>query len=147
MRKKITQLSWSLKMIRTTDLFETGKACTSAMVILHSCAQPLILYFIGFIRNKIHFRYGYFTHCGVIVWVTVKQTWNVWRNMMTSWNGNIFCVTVPLWGESTGQWWIPLTKASDAELWFFFCAWKITSDQSIEMPVISNAAVLIVTSL
>ena len=31
-------------------------------------------------------------------------------------NGNIFCITGPLCGELTGPLWIPLTKASDAEL-------------------------------
>ena len=40
--------------------------------------------------------------------------------MMTSSNGNIFRVTGPLCGEFTSHWWIPLTKASDAELWCFF---------------------------
>ena len=40
-------------------------------------------------------------------------------NTMTSSNGNIFRVTGPLWGEFTGHRWIPLTKASDAELWYF----------------------------
>ena len=39
--------------------------------------------------------------------------------LMTSSNGNIFRVTGPLWGETTGHRWIPLTKASDAELWCF----------------------------
>ena len=39
--------------------------------------------------------------------------------MMTSSNGNIFHVTGPLCGEFTGHQWIPLTKASDAELWCF----------------------------
>ena len=39
--------------------------------------------------------------------------------MMTSSNGNIFRVTSPLCGEFTGNRWIPLTKASDAELWCF----------------------------
>ena len=39
--------------------------------------------------------------------------------MMTSSNGNIFRVTGPLWGEFTGHRWIPLTKASDVELWCF----------------------------
>ena len=39
--------------------------------------------------------------------------------MMMSSNGNIFRVTGPLWGESTGDPWIPLTKASDMELWCF----------------------------
>ena len=37
---------------------------------------------------------------------------------MTSSNGSIFRVTGPLCGEFTGHRWIPLTKASDAELWF-----------------------------
>ena len=40
-------------------------------------------------------------------------------HMMTSSNGNIFRVTGPLCGEFTGLRWIPLTKASDAELWCF----------------------------
>ena len=44
---------------------------------------------------------------------------------MTSSNRNNFRVTGPLWGESTGHRWIPLTKASDTELWcfFFISAW------------------------
>ena len=40
-------------------------------------------------------------------------------NMMMSSNGNIFHVTDPLLGEITGHRWIPLTKASEAELWYF----------------------------
>ena len=39
--------------------------------------------------------------------------------MMTSSNGNIFRVTGHLCGEFTGLSWIPRTKASDAELWYF----------------------------
>ena len=44
---------------------------------------------------------------------------------MTSSNGNIFRVTDLLCGEFTGHRWIPLTKASDAEVWCFslICAW------------------------
>ena len=38
---------------------------------------------------------------------------------MTSWNGNIFRVTDPLCGEFIDHRWIPLRKASDAELWCF----------------------------
>ena len=30
-----------------------------------------------------------------------------------------FRITGPLWGEFIGHRWIPRTKASDAELWFF----------------------------
>ena len=41
------------------------------------------------------------------------------NDMMTSSNGNIFHVTGPLCGEFTGHRWIPLTKASDVELWCF----------------------------
>ena len=45
--------------------------------------------------------------------------------MMTSSNGNISRVTGHLCGEFTGHRWIPRTKASDAELWFFslICSW------------------------
>ena len=39
--------------------------------------------------------------------------------MMMSSNGNIFCVTGPLWGESTGSAVDSLTQASDAELQCF----------------------------
>ena len=38
---------------------------------------------------------------------------------MASSNGNIFRVAGPLCGEFTGHRWIPLTKASDTELWCF----------------------------
>ena len=47
--------------------------------------------------------------------------------MMTSSNGNIFRVTGPLCGDFTGQRWISLTKASDAQLWCFLLStpeWK-----------------------
>ena len=40
-------------------------------------------------------------------------------HIMTSSNGNIFCVTGPLSGEFTGYRWIPRTKASDASLLMF----------------------------
>ena len=39
--------------------------------------------------------------------------------MMTSLNGNLFRVTGHLCGEFNGPWWIPRTKASDMELWYF----------------------------
>ena len=63
---------------------------------------------------------------------------------MTSSNGNIFRVTGPLWGESTGHRWIPLTKASDAELWCFLLS---TVAQTTDTPVIWDAIALIMTSL
>ena len=48
------------------------------------------------------------------------HSWAAPRGMMTSSNGNILRVTGPLCEEFTGHHrWIPLTKASDAELWCF----------------------------
>ena len=43
---------------------------------------------------------------------------------MTSSNGNVFNLTVHLYGEFTGHRWIPRPKASDAELWCFL--WSAT---------------------
>ena len=51
--------------------------------------------------------------------------------MMTSLNRNIFCVTGPLLGQSTGERWIPPTKASDVEIWFFLFAPDQTVEQTI----------------
>ena len=49
-----------------------------------------------------------------------SEMWNI----MTSSNGNIFSVAGHFNGEFPGHRWIPRTKASDAELWWFFiCAW------------------------
>ena len=67
-------------------------------------------------------------------------------DMMTSSNGNIFRDTGPLCGEFTGHRWIPLTKASDADLWCFLCpAPEQTVQQTIETLVICNAITLIMT--
>ena len=57
--------------------------------------------------------------------------------MMPLSNGNIFRVTGPLWGEYKYHRWVPLTKASDRELWCFL---RSTPEQTvaitIETPVI-----------
>ena len=52
-----------------------------------------------------------------------------WVYLMTSSNGTIFCVTGYLCGEFTGHRWIPLTRASDAELWWFL--WS-APEQTVE---------------
>ena len=66
---------------------------------------------------------------------------------MTSSNENIFRVTGLLWGESTGQRWVPLTKASDAELWCFLRPAPEHAEQTvkqiIESQVIWDAIALI----
>ena len=52
---------------------------------------------------------------------------------MTSLNGNIFRVTDPLWGETNDHRWIPLTKASDVELWgFLWWAPEQMTEQTFE---------------
>ena len=59
-----------------------------------------------------------------------------------------FYVTGPLWWESTSGRCIPLTKASDAELWCFLWSAPVqTVEQTIETPVIWDATMLIMTSL
>ena len=66
--------------------------------------------------------------------------------MMSS-NGNILSITGPLGRECTGHWWIPLTKASDEELWCFL--WSMseqTVEETSEMLVIWDAITLILTS-
>ena len=51
--------------------------------------------------------------------IPLRRQRDQWNMMMTSLNGNIFGVTGPLCGEFTDHRSIPLTKASDAELWCF----------------------------
>ena len=48
-----------------------------------------------------------------------RASTNTWQAMMTSSSGNILRVTGHLCGEFTDPWWIPHTKASDAEVWCF----------------------------
>ena len=70
------------------------------------------------------------------------------NRMMTSSNENIFCVTDLLWGESACQRWIPLKKASNAELWYFlWCVLEQTAEQAVEILLIWDATALIVTSM
>ena len=64
------------------------------------------------------------TECVLLV-IRRKVSWRflddvmACKRMAMSSNRNIFRVTSPLWGEFTGHRWIPLTKASDAELLCF----------------------------
>ena len=98
-------------------------------------------------------RKAYLCHGGVIVgkdglvdvyldklgWYLNQSIWASakFADMMTSSNGNIYALLDPLWGESTGDRWIHLTKASDAELWcFLWFAHEQTVEQAIETPVI-----------
>ena len=56
-------------------------------------------------------------------------SWIRRHHMMTSSNGNIFHVTGPLCGEFTGHRCIPLTKASDGDIW---CVLWFAREQTLE---------------
>ena len=71
-----------------------------------------------------------------------------YSRMMTSSNENIFRVTGHLCGEFNGHWWIPRTKASDAELWcFLWYAPKYTVEWTITRLVIWDTIAPIMTSV
>ena len=68
--------------------------------------------------------------------------------IMMSSNGNIFRVTGPLWGESTGYQRITLSKTSGAGLWcFIWSTPEQTAEQTMETPLVWDAIALIMTSL
>ena len=70
------------------------------------------------IHKTAHYRNRLLSQASATAWQDPRG-WPFRDCMMTSSNGNIFRVTGPLWGEFTGHRWIPLTKASDAGLWYF----------------------------
>ena len=55
----------------------------------------------------------------VFLFFYIFQYYPIHIHMMTSSNGIIFSVAGPLCREFTGHRWIPLTKASTMELWYF----------------------------
>ena len=89
----------------------------------------------------------YFSKYGQCVWwvrhfAFLDSQGNI---MMTSSNGSIFRVTDPLWGESTDQRWIPLTRPVTRSFDIFFDLQTV--EQTIETPVIWYAIAIIMTSL
>ena len=106
--------------------------------------------------------FGY--HCVIMFWWLVSicydyfckwdlsldhssQSSKTYLNMGSS-NGNIVRVTSPLCGKSTGDRWIPLTKASEAELWcFLWSSPEQTVKQTIKTPVIWDVIAVSMTSL
>ena len=78
-------------------------------------------------------KHLYVILCKFCVLLLLCSTW--WHH-----NGNIFWVTGPLWGESTGYRWIPLTKATDMKLWcFLWCVPEQMVEQTLELLVIWDA--------
>ena len=93
-----------------------------------------------------------FSCCKIFCWVL--QNTLQWRhnerdgvsNDVIKWKP--FRVTGPLWRESPSHRWIPLTKASDMELWCLpRSAHEQTVNQTPETPAILDAIVPIMTSL
>ena len=83
--------------------------------ILPYCDVPFsIVVLVGISRvvNDFRIRHHAF-YCVLLVMMSEQGL------MMASSNGNIFRVPGPLCGEFPGHWWIPRTKASDANLWCF----------------------------
>ena len=86
----------------------------------------LVNIFLNFWHWKMHAAQQK-VECKLLLWVSYGAS-----IMMTSWNGNIYRVTGPLCLEFTSHQWIPLTKASNAGLWYFLacsraCASKVFS--------------------
>ena len=122
---------WSL-VINTTNWLYIGYLCTrSCRLCWNDLRNNLWIwqeeisishYKSQYIPGNIHTVHTLL--CFVMVW-----HWLI-PPMMTSSKGNIFCVTDPLWGEFTGHRWIPLTKASGAELWCFQATPEKTIDDN-----------------
>ena len=76
-------------------------------------------------REKLHGTISIWRYRLAIKGILIIRIMRSQYRMMTSSNGNMFRVTGHLCGEFTGHRWIPLTKASDAELLMFslICAW------------------------
>ena len=118
-----------------------------------SMAQQLLIFMwnkhgIMYVCLCIYSTYMSSGHCMQEFTWTCPLAWRFENTTMTSLNENIFRATGPLWGESIGHQWIPLTKASDAELWCFL--WSVpqqTIKQAIDTPVIWDAISLSMTSM
>ena len=126
------KLRWNLKrnsyIFRKENAFE-NVVCEMAAIL------SLLLYITSILKYSV--RYSYINQpkwtrlfllysLGLPHW---RWSDSGWYGMLTSSNGNIFYVTGPLRRESIGNRWIPLTKASDAELWYFL--WS-APEQSVE---------------
>ena len=110
----------------------------------HHSAQENDKYKITHCSRVVAYYY-YFIHIGltnIFFGIPSMQPWDCSNasDTMTPSNGNIFRFIGSLWGKSTGDRWIPLTKASDAELRsFLWGASKQTVEQTVELLAIWDA--------
>ena len=109
----------------------------------------MVLYFpLMRITRTIDARFVYVCHWYAYHCYDVANRYVTMCYMMTSSNGNISALLAPLWGESTGHRCIPLTKASDSDIYcFLWSTPEQTDEQTIETPVIWNSIAFIMTSL
>ena len=96
----------------------------------HSSAFPTFIHQLDPWKSKLSHAYLQI-ETAIIHWLSLIETINKCQllpnnfslqssfHMVTSSNWNIFRVTGPLSGEFIGHRWIPLTKASGAELWCY----------------------------
>ena len=76
--------------------------------------------------TKMNPQFGGYAHIMNRTWENWRKSWSLgFQFMMTSSNRNIFRVTGPsVWGKSTGDRWIPLTKSTrGAVMLSLMCAW------------------------
>ena len=117
--------SGSTQKIKTNNsqMHSRGRLCKTTEGRNSSFVAQCILghTMVLFVNQILLYFLEYFISISHIVTNDIKSRikWVVPDFMMTSSNENIFRVTGPLYGEFTGHRWIPLTKASDAELWCF----------------------------
>ena len=117
-------LTWNFKMCILDTGIDTkiqNILCVSEYVWRHDDAETLPALLPLFEENSpvsSGFPHSSADLLFYVCWSNLLNS-RVAGDMMTSSNGNIFRVTGPLCGEFAGHRWIPLTKASDAELWLF----------------------------
>ena len=94
-------------------------APVSMQRVKYTITRLLCLHWPFLVIKSIHYMCWMLYHDSTICAYSFVRSGLASETMMTSLNENIFRVTGLLCGEFTGHRSIPLTKASDAELWCF----------------------------
>ena len=115
-------------LIVSTIIQYFGNSCHWSMTVVTTTALLAgVIFQISRKRKSAHYKITYWVY-----W----NTW--WRHQMETWSRYWFCEGI----------YKPPPPASDVELWcFLWCAPEQTAEQTIEMLVIWDAIVLIVTPL
>ena len=133
------------------------------MVAILDSPKWILIFWTDYISCRCIYMYLYKPYLSILCytfgcWWPSNSNWslaNYWSSsggvvglyiffMMTSSNGNIFRLTGLLCGEFTGHRWIPLTKASSAELWCFL--WP-ASESTVEQTIVWDNIAPIMTLL